>query len=190
MLFHKREKKNCEAASSNNSPSQPSRELPVPTDAKDILSMYCEMMQAMDMLMKENNISFEGDGMLLGGTEASGNSNVHFSYTQDIPVTTFFSNAGFNVPIDQSLEHEGWKIGGYEDDYVYLDSTKTTGYREWIQYDKLKELGCSDRSIEQSWASSIHSLIEELWPNAEITRCNTCIDEKGAFSYDVRIKTH
>jgi len=170
--------------------TQSLRKMPIPTDAQDVLSCYCEFMQLLDKYMKDINMHYEGEGMLLGGASSSGKGNACFSYTQDIPLQKVFAGWGFNVPVNSDTDCEGWRIAGAEDDYIWFNSKKVEGYNDWIQYDSLKKGGYSDNKIKQNWADSIRDLIVKNWPNAEITRCDTYFTEYGTFSYDVRIKTH
>lgn len=165
------------------------RQLPIPSDAHDVLECFCKFMNVLDSAM--TYCSYEGEAMLLGGVNDSGNGYAYLSYTKDWPLQKVFEGLGFDVPISQNLSAPGWSIGGHDDDWVYLHADGITGYREWAGYDSLKQIGCDDSAIEKSWESAIRATINNEWSRATITSCVVRINQgtPGTFSYDVRIKT-
>lgn len=162
------------------------RSLPLPSDAHQVLACFCQQMQALDTAMPY--CSYAGKAMLLGGGGNAGKGYAYFNYTKDWPLQIVWKNMGYDVPVSHRTREPGWSIGGYEDDWIYLNSENVTGYGEWSGYDSLKRNECDDSGIEKQWDMSIRATIQNEWPRAVITRCAVqCAN--GTMTYQVDITT-
>ncbi len=163
--------------------------LPIPSDAHDVLECFCRYMNMLDSSIEQDYAySNEGEAMLLGGIDKSGNGYAYFSFRKDFPVKKVLNGLGFAVPIGDGDGTPGWSIGGYENTRVYLNVDNVKGYRDWCGYDHIKQFG-SD-ACSAGWKDAIRATINNEWPRANITSCVVRVNDNPALlSYDVRIKT-
>ena len=178
-----RGKKNC-------SGKNPLRPMPLPTDAREILEVFCRMMQALDSAMPF--CDHEGKGVLAGGIDTAGNGYVRFWYDKDWAfIQTVFNQMGYDIKVSDGQQSDGWYIDGSSGEMVHLHIRDVNGYPEWSGAIQQKQNGQDETAAERDWEQKIKATIQNNWPNAAIRQCDVKFQSKGGDTsvYYIKVTT-